>query len=288
MDIAGGTGRGGRPVGLVVERLYRHDAVVAVARQDGEHLGKPVRPLPRSTAGDRVDLDMGDQPARQPPVQHGGNRLGLAHPRRGGIDHGAQSGLADPLDQRGRLGHRVDEVGLPPIQRLDAVRHPDGSRGGPRRGEVFFGRGQSVLGIPIGHRPLLRRAVNQHGAAEFGAQVDKPPYHVACGVDDVGARVGDRQARRRQQQPVQPRDCDAGVGGLSAQRCNARGRQVARVVAQGEGGDLQTAIAEPSGVIALSGKIAIAQDFVAQRQDHSALPDGAVASAAAAAAAGAC
>ncbi len=118
------------------------------------------------------------------------------------------------------------------------------------------------------HRALAGRAVDQHRAAELGAELDQPQHHIKRALAQLRIRSVERQARRRHQQPVQAGDDDAGVADGAPQLRARIGAEHVRLVGHRERRHLQPVIAERRRIVALRGEFHVAEHFVAQRDLH--------------------
>ena len=110
--------------------------------------------------------------------------------------------------------------------------------------------------------------MHQVVAAEVGTEFDRTAQDIDAPLPDGTVDGGDREARRRGQQPVQTANGDPGVGAGAADSRPPRRRHTPCVVAQGEGRDLKAAIAEPCRQHALALEWELADHLIAQGQFH--------------------
>ena len=177
--------------------------------------------------------------------------------------------MVDRRHQFGGLGHGVDERRLAAGERFDAVDDPVAPGD---VGDAFERLGEATKShagcVARGDRTLLRRAVDEDSAAEFGAQAGEALHHVEGALPDRGIGNGQRQAARLDQEPVQARDhqAEAFHGAADAGGLGARDRF--RRLGQGERRDLQAVVAQRRGVLALALQRHLGQDFVAERELH--------------------
>ncbi len=164
---------------------------------------------------------------------------------------------------------RVDEVGLRPRQRLDAVEDAGGGGIGGNCRPHRLGAGGSGGGVVlVADAALRRRAVHEIVAAELGAKLDQPAQDLERAFAHRVIGAGDRQAGRRHQQPVQAAHRDAGVLRGTAQLRALRRRHAIGLLAERERRQFEPAIAELGRQRALAGELELAQHLVAQGKLH--------------------
>ena len=157
-----------------------------------------------------VDLEMRNQAGREPTVDQ--RRYGSASVAGGAaIDHRTQMRMVDRAYQIGRLGDGIDQRGFPARERLDAIDDAGfACSRGRLREAVTQPRQCGRMGLSRRDLALLRRAVDQHRAAEFRAERGEAEHYLHRTAAHACVRIGQRQAVRLDQQPVQPGDDEAG------------------------------------------------------------------------------
>src|SRR5215470_17771526 len=86
-DIPDRVRRGGGTIWHILERLHGNHTGVAQVLERREHRGKPVLALPRPASIAIVDLDVSDEPRRQPSLDERRDRLRLREARGTAINH---------------------------------------------------------------------------------------------------------------------------------------------------------------------------------------------------------
>ena len=102
-----------------------------------------------------------------------------------------------------------------------------------------------------GDRTLLGRAVHEHAAAELGAQADQSRHDLERSRPHRGVGIGQRQAGRPDQQPVQAGDDEAGRLDDAADPLRLDGVDAMRRIGERERRDLEAVVAERGGELAL-------------------------------------
>ena len=235
-------------------------------RDDGRDA---VAALAGSAAIAVVQLHVADHAFREPAGEELGCARGFGERRGLRVEHRRERRRADLAHQRDRLVERVDLVGLVARQRLEEIDHAGLLRGARRGGERLGDPRARGRAIDAGRRaPLCRRAVDEIAPAQRRAQVDDPADRVDRAGAHRGVRARDREPVGLHEQPVQPGDRDAGVGGRAAHVGDARGREGQRVVRERERRDLEAVVADRGREGALRGELALAQHLVAEREPH--------------------
>ncbi len=116
---------------------------------------------------------------------------------------------------------------------------------------------------PARDRALLRRAVDEHLAAELGAQADEARHDLERARAHGGVGGRERQARRLDEQPVQAGDDQAARLDHAAQAPRFGGVDPLGRLGERERRDLEAVVAEPGGELALLGERHRAEHFVA-------------------------
>jgi hypothetical protein len=99
-------------------------------------------------------------------------------------------------------------------------------------------------------------------------ELDEPAHHIERPFAHGAIRAGDRQARRSDQQPVQPAHRNPGLLRGAAQLCALLTRHAVGLVAESERRQLEPSIAELGRNRALARKLELAQHLIAQRKFH--------------------